>query len=107
MLVIMVGLVTVSTIFLPTKNRTTRRMLRFTVVEMPIAQGLGFTASRSGTGIGLEVSSSGGSFGGKNTSRMLSQSSTQMGFSSYVLPIKASTNCWSFAMAAAASVFES
>ena len=47
-------------------------MARLTVVEMPMAHGLGLTAMRSGTGIGVEVSSSGGSLGGKKTSRILS-----------------------------------
>ena len=59
-------------IFLPTKNSKTTKIIRFTAVEMPIAHGLGFTAIRSGTGIGVEVSFSGGSLGGKNTSWMLS-----------------------------------
>ena len=35
------------------------------MVEMPIAQGLGLTAMRSGTGMGVEVSSRGGSLVGK------------------------------------------
>ena len=48
-------------------------MVTLTVVEMPMAQGFGLTAIRSGTGMGVEVNSSGGSLTGKNTSRMLSQ----------------------------------
>ena len=56
------------------------------VVEIPMAHGFGFTAIRSGTGIGCEVSSRGGSLTGKNTSRMLSQRPTQMGFSLNALP---------------------
>ena len=47
-------------------------MVRLTVAEMPKAQGLRLNAIRSGTGIGVEVSSRGGSLGGKKTSRMLS-----------------------------------
>ena len=65
-------------------------MIRLTVVEIPMAQGLGFTAIRSGTGIGVEVSTSGGSLRGKKTSWMLSHKLDQMGFSSNVLPIRAS-----------------
>ena len=48
------------------------RMARLKVDEIPMAQGLAFTAIRSGTGIGVEVSSRGGSLTGKKTSRMLS-----------------------------------
>ena len=47
-------------------------MMMLTVPEMPMAHGFGLTAMRSGTGIGVEVNSSGGSLTGKNTSRMLS-----------------------------------
>ena len=41
-------------------NSSMATMARLTPDEMPMAQGLGFTAMRSGTGIGVEVSSSGG-----------------------------------------------
>jgi hypothetical protein len=47
-------------------------MMMFNMLEIPMAQGFGFTAIRSGTGIGVEVNTSGGSLGGKKTSRMLS-----------------------------------
>ena len=57
-----------------------------------MAHGFGFTAIRSGTGMGVEVSCRGGSLTGKNTSRMLSQRPTQMGFSSKALPSKASSS---------------
>ena len=63
---------TVSMIFLTPKTTKNAKKARFTVVEIPIAQGLGFTVIRSGTGIGVDVSSSGGKWGGKKTSRMLS-----------------------------------
>ena len=101
------GLLTVSMIFLPTKNRTTSRMVRLTVVEMPMAQGLGLTAIRSGTGMGVEVSTRGGSLRGKKTSWMLSHRLVQMGFSSNVLPIRASRSWSPPVMTAAASEFES
>ncbi len=55
-------------------------MVRLTVVEMPMAQGLGFTAMRSGTGMGVEVSTSGGSLRGKKTSWMLSHRVDPDGF---------------------------
>src|ERR1039457_3798586 len=54
------------------RNNYKHRTARFTPLEMPIAQGLGFTAIRSGTGIGVEVKTRGGKWGGKKTSRMLS-----------------------------------
>ena len=68
MVVALRGLLTVSMIFLPTKKSTTSRMARLTVVEIPMATGLALTAMRSGTGIGVEVSTSGGSFLGKKRS---------------------------------------
>jgi hypothetical protein len=58
-------------IFLLTKKSMINRKSTLRVAEMPTAQGLRLTAIRSGTGIGFEVSSSGGSLGGKKTSRML------------------------------------
>ena len=51
----------------------------FTNVAVPTAQGLYFTAIRSGTGMGVEVNSSGGSFLGKKTSWMFSQRSAPDG----------------------------
>src|ERR1017187_5494667 len=107
MLVTTVGLLTVSMIFLPTKNSTISRIERLTVVEIPIAQGLGFTAIRSGTGMGVEVRTNGGSLRGKKTSLTLSHRLDQIGFSSNVLPIRASRSSWSSAMTTAASLFES
>ena len=50
-------------------------------VEIPMAHGFAFTAIRSGTGMGFEVSSRGGSLTGKNTSWTRSQRLTQMGSS--------------------------
>ncbi len=63
-----------------------------TVEEIPMAHGFAFTAIRSGTGIGFEVSSRGGSLTGKNTSWMLSQRPAQMGFSSKAFPRNASSS---------------
>ena len=60
-----------SMIFLTPRKITSARIDRFTAVAMPMAQGLAFTAIRSGTGIGFEVNCSGGSWGGKKMSRML------------------------------------
>ena len=57
----------------------------FTSVAVPTAQELVFAVIRSGTGIGVEVNSSGGSFGGKNRSRKLSINSAQIGCSSNVV----------------------
>ena len=62
------------------------RMRPFTTVAVPTAHGLVLTAIRSGTGIGVDVSSSGGSLGGKSVSRTLSYSSVQIGFSSKARP---------------------
>ena len=62
------------------------------VVEIPMAHGFAFTAIRSGTGIGVEVSSRGGSLTGKNTSWMRSQRLAQMGSSWKAFPRKESSS---------------
>src|ERR1700733_11977811 len=91
---------TASTIFLPTKNRITRRIDMFTADAMPMAHGFVLTAMGSGTGIGLEVSSRGGNLTGKNTSRTLSQRPAKTDLSSKALPRKASSSWPVFAAAA-------
>ena len=60
-------------------------------VALPTAHGLYLTAMRSGTGMGVEVNSRGGSFLGKKTSLMFSHRSAQRGLSSNALPRKASS----------------
>ena len=58
---------------------TSSRIAPLTNVAVPTAQGLYLTARRSGTGMGVDVSSNGGSFLGKKTSWMFSHKSAPHG----------------------------
>ncbi len=60
--------------FLATRNAISRMISAWITIAVAVDAGLRFTFIRSGTAIGCEVNSSGGSFTGKNTSRRFSHS---------------------------------